>query len=305
MGLFFQLIANGLIAGVLYALIGIGFALQYQVNKFFDFSFAAVFAVGAYSCWAIIELFGRESTSALSLTFVIAAIGGVLTASLLGWLLEVIFYRPLRQRRTTSLVQLLVSLSIFVIVQNTISLFVGDDVKIINSSPVGPGLSFELPFGTAIYITKIQIGTFLTALCLSLILSLILKFSSWGIKLRAVSNDAQLANIFGIDTNKMHASVQAVGGGIAGVAAIWMALDTGFTPLLGFRVLVISMAAMVIGGVGSLPGVVLGAMIIGLIQNLGAIQFDTKWQDTIVFLLLLAFLLIRPQGLIGEKFRNV
>ncbi|HYR78153.1 MAG TPA: branched-chain amino acid ABC transporter permease [Pyrinomonadaceae bacterium] len=304
MGLVFQLLVNGLIAGSLYALVGLGFALEYRATKFFNFSFAAVFAVGAYSCWAIIKLFNLESESVVSLPFVVAAAGGVIAASLLGWLLEVIFYGPLRQRLATPLILLLASLGIFVIVQNTISLLAGDDVKVIRPGQVMPGLFFTLLFGATVSLTKVQLGAFLTALGLGLVLSLILKFSSWGKKFRAVANDTQLANIFGINTNRIHASVHAIGGALAGVAAIWMALDTDLTPLLGFRVLVVSMAAMVIGGVRSLPGVVLGAMIIGLFQNLVAIQLDTKWQDTGVFLLLLAFLLFRPQGLLGAKFRS-
>jgi branched-chain amino acid transport system permease protein len=304
MGLVFQLLVNGLIAGGLYALVGLGFALEYRVTNFFNFSFAAVFAVGAYSCWAIIKLFKLESANIISLPFILAATGGVIAASLLGWLLEVIFYRPLRRRQATPLILLLASLGIFVVIQNTISLLAGDNVKVISPGSITPGLHFPLPFGATVYLTKVQLGAFLTALGLGLALSLILKFSLWGKKLRAVSNDTQLASIFGINTNRIHASVHAIGGALAGVAAIWMALDTDLTPLLGFRVLVMTMAAMVMGGVGNLPGVVFGAMIIGIIQNLVAIQVDTKWQDTAVFLLLLGFLLFRPQGLLGERFRR-
>jgi branched-chain amino acid transport system permease protein len=303
-GLVFQLLANGLVAGALYSLVGLGFALEYRVTKVFNFSFAGVFAFGAYSCWAIIRLFRLDSRSVISWPFVLAAAGGVMAAALLGWLLEVAFFAPLRQRQATPLILLLSSLGLFVIIQNAISLIAGDDVKVIRPGQVMPGLSITLPFGATAYLTKVQLGAFLTALGLGLILSLTLRFSGLGKTVRAVSNDTQLASILGINTNRIHAAVHAVGGALAGVAAIWMALDTDLTPLLGFRVLVMSMAAMVLGGVGSLPGVVLGSMIIGLAQNLVAIQVDTKWQDTGVFLLLLAFLLFRPQGLLGAKFRS-
>ena len=301
LNLAFELTVNGLIAGTIYSLVVLGFALQYRVAKFFDFGYAAVFATSAYCCWAFLNALNLRPSSIVSFTFISAALVGIVAGATLAGLLEFFLYRPLRRCHATPLISLLASLGVFVTLQNTISMFVGDDVKVIRPGLITMGVPLTIPgLGTA-RITSIQVGAVVTTAAIGLAITLLLKHSRQGKILRAVSNDSDLARVVGVNSDLAHISVHALAGALSAVAAIWMALDTDLVPLMGFRVLVMATAAMVIGGVGSVPGGVLGAMTIGVVQNLSAIQIETKWQDTMTFVVLLGFLVLRPQGIFGAR----
>jgi branched-chain amino acid transport system permease protein len=303
LNLAFQLTINGLIAGAIYSLVVLGFALQYRVAKFFDFGYAAVFAISAYCCWAFINALNLHPSSITSFSFIVSALVGIFAGAILAALLQIFIYGPLRRHHASSLVLLIASLGVFVTLQNAISLFVGDGVKVIRPGSITLGYPVTIPgLGTA-RLTSTQLGAVVTSALIGVVITLFLKHSRQGKILRALANDSELARAVGINSEVVHTSVHAVAGGLSAVAAIWMALDTDLVPLMGFRVLVIATAAMVIGGIGSIPGAILGAMMIGVVQNLGSIQIEAKWQDTVTFVLLLCFLVLRPQGILGSRLR--
>ena len=287
-----QLIVNGIIAGSVYVLVALGFGLIYGTTRFFHFAHGAIYTAGAYFAYTFIALLGLPLFFSLFLA--------ILFTSLLGVLTEISIYRPLRERGATSLVLLIASLGIFIVIQNVISLIFGDDTKTIRSGVVTEGINI-----LGARITQIQILTIVVCLALFIITTLIVMRTRIGKAIRAIGNDPELALISGIDTDRAILYTFAVGSALAAVAAILVAFDVDMTPTMGMNALMMGVVAVIIGGVGSIPGAALGGLLLGLAQHLGVWQISSKWQDAIAFVILLSFLLFRPYGFFGRVVKKV
>jgi branched-chain amino acid transport system permease protein len=281
-----QLFVNGLIAGSIYALVALGFGLIYSTTRFFHFAHGAVYAVGAYLTYA----FWLAGLS-LYVAIPVAVVG----TSILGALLEIGVYRPLRRKNASSLILLLASLGLFIVIQNLISLVFGDDTKTIRSGVVTEGLPIVGARITPIQITIIVASALLLVACW-----ILMKKTKMGKAMRAVANDPELARVVGIESDKVILLTFVLGSALAAVAAILISLDTDMTPLMGFYALLMGVVAVIAGGIGSIPGAALGGLLVGMAQHLGVWKISTQWQDTIVFLILIFFLLFRPQGFLGR-----
>lgn len=286
-----QLTINGLIAGSAYALVGIGFALVYNVAKFFHFAHGAVFTLGAY--------FALVFVSMLKFPLLLAIPIAVALAVLLGCLLDLFVFAPIRRRSGSPLVLLLSSLGVYIILQNLISLCFGDSIKTLRTGAVEGGMEF-----LGARITAIQISVIVTSITLSIALMVFLKKTNIGKAMRAVSNDARLADVCGISSGRVIRCAFGIGSALAAVAGILVALDVDMTPTMGMHALMMGIIAVIVGGVGSIPGVGLGALLLGMAQHLGVWRIGSQWQDAIAFVILLAFLLVRPEGIMGKKLRK-
>jgi branched-chain amino acid transport system permease protein len=122
--------------------------------------------------------------------------------------------------------------------------------------------------------------------------------------LRAVANDSELSSALGLNSGRVIAVAFALGSALAGVAAIFIAYDTDLTPMMGFRAILMGVVAVIVGGVGSIPGALVGGLFVGLAQHLGVWKLPTQWQDAIVFLILIVFLVLRPQGFLGKPLKR-
>ncbi len=284
--MFPQLFINSLIAGSVYALVALGFGLIYSTTRFFHFAHGAVYAAGAYLAYA---------GWLLGLSLYIAIPLAVIGTAMLGALIEVGVYRPLRRKNASSLIHLLASLGLFTVIQNLISLIFGDDTKTIRSGVVREGLPlFEAR------ITPIQIAIIIVSGLLLLLCWAFMQKTKMGKAMRAVANDPELAKVVGIDTDRVILFTFVLGSALAAIAAILISLDTDMTPMMGFYALLMGVVAVIVGGVGSIPGAALGGLLVGMAQHLGVWKIPTQWQDTIVFLILIFFLLFRPQGFMGK-----
>ena len=286
-----QLTANGLISAGIYLLIGLGFSLTYRVSRFFNFSYGIIFTFGAYMTYAFKGLLG--------LPLLPAAIIGVICACLLGVVYDLAFFRFLRRNNASPLILLLVSLGLYIVTQNLISIIFGDDIKSIRSLVSYEGYSI---FGARI--TPVQLTTITLGIVLTLMLVLLLKHSRMGNSMRAVANDYELANITGLDSNIITLYTFIIGSGLAGIAGILFALDVDMTPTMGLNALMMCVVAVIIGGVGSIPGVALGALLLGMARHYGVWYIGTQWQDAIAFIILLVFLIFRPEGFLGKKVKK-
>jgi branched-chain amino acid transport system permease protein len=286
-----QLTANTVIAFCTILLIGLGFALIYRTTHFFHFAHAVVFTSCPYFALALVQ-------SGVPLGAAIPA--AVVLSALLGCAMEIGVYRPLRRRGASSMILLLASLGLYVFLQNTISLIFGDDTKTLRTGVVKVGIDV---FGARI--TPIQIATIAVSAVLVIIVAVMLKTTKMGKAMRAVAADADLARVSGIDSDRVILWTFAVASALAGVAGILVALDVDMTPTMGMNALMMGVVAVIIGGVGSIPGIVLGALLIGFAQNFGAYWLSSQWQDAIVFGVLLIFLLLRPQGFLGKRVKRV
>ena len=286
-----QLIVNGLISASVYLLVAVGFVLIYWVSRFFHFAHGVVFTAGAYFTFLCKMWFGLP----LFLSLVLA-IG---LCALLGCSMEVSVYRPLRRKATSPLILLLASLGIYIVLQNVISMIFGDDTKAIRSGVVKEGINL-----LGARITPIQILIICVSLVLVVAVALFLKRTKIGKAMRAVANDPQLASVSGIDTDRVILWTFAVGSALAGVAGILVALDVDMTPTMGMKALMMGVVAVIIGGVGSIPGVAFGALLLGMAQHFGVWYISSQWQDAIAFVILLAFLLFRPEGFMGKRVKK-
>ena len=282
-----QLFVNTLLAASVLALVAAGFGIIYSTARFFYFTHGAVYAVGAYSTYLLVII--------LHLPPALGILGGVAIAVLLGGLMARFIYGPLRRARADSLVLLLTSLGLFIVIQNVISLLFGDQTYSLSRGPVREGVSF---LGGRI--TEIQAAIAIASLALVTILLLLFKFSTYGKKLRAVASDLELAQVVGIRSNRIIFLSFLVSSGLAGLAGIFSAYDTGLTPNMGLRILLLAVAASVVGGIRSVTGTLLGSLLIAFAQNFGIIWLPSQWQDAIVFLILILFLVLRPQGFFGK-----
>ena len=285
-----QIIANSVVSGCSIALVAISVGLALLVPGFFDFALGVMIVVGAYSVYAFTGN-GLSTTPAVVI--------GVVFAGSLGGFLNLIVQRPLRESRASASTMLLTSIGLLVCAQNIIALIFGDDVKSLRTGGARSGISI-----LGLRVTGIQIITVVVCLILAIALSVFLKRTSAGRRIRAVATDRDLANVLGLEPERLILLTNVIGAGLAGVAGILIGYDSDISPSLGFDALLLGIVAAIAGGVGSVPGAVLGGLLIGLAKNLGTWLLPSQWQNAIVFVVLLLFLLLRPQGIFGKPLRS-
>ena len=287
----FQIIANIVILWASISLIALGFSLIYQTTRFFHFAHAAVFTAGAYFTYLFAKLLGMP----FWFSFVLA----VALSAILCCLMEIAIYRPLRKKGANELILLLASLGIYIVLQNIISMVFGDEAKSIRTDTVQEGLNI-----LGARITPIQIITICVSVALIIALAIFLKKTKIGSAMRAVANDPILANVSGINSNRVILWAFAIGSGLAGLAGILVALDVDMTPTMGMNALMMGIVAMIIGGVSSIPGIALGVLLLATAQHLGVWFIGSQWQDAIAFVILVLFLLFKPEGFFGKKVKS-
>lgn len=283
-----QTVFNGLLAGAGYALFAVGFGLIFQVGRFFHIAHAGIYVSGAYLAYVLIEVLGLNIWLGVPLA--------VLETSALGALIYSTVFQPLRAKRASSLVLLIASLGLFVILQNLISIAFGDSTKQLR----GKVLLESVNLGNA-YITPIQICIVITSTITATLLWVWLTKTNWGRLVRAMANDPDLCESVGVDSNRVMLLCFGIGSGIAAMGAILSGFDTDLNPLMGFRVMLFGVTAVIVGGIGSIKGAFFGGLLVGLTQHLGVLRLPAQWQDAVVFALLVFFLLFRPNGLFGKQ----
>jgi branched-chain amino acid transport system permease protein len=284
-----QLIANSLIAGSLYALVAIGFNLIYGATKFFNLAHGALAVAGGYTVFFLTKILGWP--------IIISIILGVLVAGLLGYLSEVLVYRKLRNRKSSHMVLLVASLGLLTAIQAIIAILFTSQFQTLSRQN---SVSKIFDIGGGI-ITDIQLYMFISVFVIAIGLGIILKFTLFGKSIKAVSDDEEVSRIVGINTNKVIGIIFFVGSAIAGYAGILAGFDTGLEPTMGMSLLLKGVIASIIGGVGSLSGGILGAFLLGFVENFGIWKISGEWKDAIAFGLLIIFLLFRARGIFGRK----
>jgi branched-chain amino acid transport system permease protein len=286
-----QILLNGVVSAGPIALIAIGLSLIYRVTRVFHLAHAAIYALAAYTAFTLIKIIGLTALVSLPLAILIAAA--------LGTAIEVFIYRPLRRIGATPLALFVSSLAIIVVGQNLLSLFFGNQTLTIRS----PAMVAVYRF-LGIRITDLQIITIILSLAVSLGTGAVIKWTQVGRILRGVASDAGLATIVGIPCERYIAAAFTLASAAAGLASILVAYETDLTPLMGFDMLLFGLTASVIGGIDSIPGAALGALLVGLSYQLAGWFLTMQWQDAVVFILLILFLLVRPHGLLGKPLRK-
>jgi branched-subunit amino acid ABC-type transport system permease component len=286
MGVFSQLLVNGIIAGSIYALVASGFSLIYSTNRFVHFAHGAVVVVAAYIMYSLFSL--------LNIPFFIAFLLTVLLSGFLGYIQFQFVYLPLKNKKSSTTILLMASVALMLLFENIVLLLFGSDVKLINTFEVEKGLEF---FGFTI--TKIQILIIAVTLVLLVGLRLLLKKTRLGKSFRAVADNPSLADIMGINAKKLQSLSFVMGSAIAGVASVLIAIEQNIEPFMGSRLMIKGFTAAIIGGVSSVEGAVLGSLLLGLVENFGIWFLPSGYKDAIAFAVLILFLVFKPSGILG------
>jgi branched-chain amino acid transport system permease protein len=281
-----QLILNSIIASAIYMMVALGFNLIYGTVKFFDLGYGALTTVGGY----MVFLFYKK----LGLDLPISIILAVLIAGLVGYLVNVLVYKKLRQKKASSMVMLVASLGVLTVLQAIVAMTFSSQFQTLS---MGDSKVYEI-FGAVI--TQVQLIILLSGLAIAGVLAIVLKKTLFGKAVNAVADDEEVSKIIGINTDKIISKVFLIGTMIAGLAGIFVGFDTGIEPTMGMSLLLKGVIASIIGGIGNIYGGVLGAFLLGFVENFGIWKISGEWKDTISFALLIIFLLFRPQGILKK-----
>jgi len=283
-----QLILNSIIAGAIYALIALGFNFIYGATKFFNLAHGVMAAISGYAVFYFAKTLGSN--------IYFAVIFGVALAGIVGYGLDKFIYLPLRKRKVSNMVLLVASLGAMTALQAVIAILFTSRFKTLSQN-IGTQKLFEVLGGV---ITQTQLITILITVLILAGLVLLLYKTQFGKAVRAISDDEEVARIVGINTNKIIGRVFFIGSALAGLAGILIGFDTGIEPTMGLGLLLKGVIASIIGGVGNIYGGVLGAFLLGFVENFGIWKISGEWKDAIAFTLLIVFLIFRPRGIMNK-----
>lgn len=286
-----QLIANILITASSVVLVGLGFSLSYRTIKFFNLAYAFSLIAGPYVVLVL--------NSHLGFALYLAVFLSVIIVGLIGVILDTFIYHPLQHRNASALVLLLSSLGVYVVLQNVISLVFGDESISIRLGKIAQGIDI-----LGAKITNIQILFIGLSASAIVITDMIIGHTRLGLAIRAVSSSPELANVSGIQSERVVSWVTFISSIIAGMAGILVTFDVNMNPTMGLNALMLGIVVIFVGGMERISGIVLGALFLGSVEHVGVWVIGSQWQDAIAFIILLAFLLIRPEGFMGKQIRK-
>ncbi len=294
---FLQQLINGLTLGAVYGLIAIGYTMVYGIIGMINFAHGEVYMVSAYLCaigLALLAYFGIHSFPLLifgTLVFTIIVTG------VYGWAIERIAYRPLRN--STRLAPLISAIGMSLILQNYVQLSQGPNQEGIPTLMHGV---LRLTVGDGVVqITWTKIFILLAAFVGMVVLSWIINHTQLGRVCRATQQDRRMAAILGINTDRVISLVFMIGAAMAGLAGVLVTMNYGtFDFYIGFIIGIKAFTAAVLGGIGSLPGAMLGGLLLGVAEAQFAGLVNSDYKDVFSFALLVAILIFRPQGLLGR-----
>ena len=294
---FLQQMVNGLTLGAVYGLIAIGYTMVYGIIGMINFAHGEVYMLSAYLCaigLALLSAFGIHSFPLLIFGTLLFTI--VITA-VYGWTIERIAYRPLRN--STRLAPLISAIGMSLILQNYVQLSQGPNQQGVPTLLSGV-LRLELASGV-VQITWTKVFILLAAACGMALLTWIIQCTRLGRICRAVQQDRRMAAILGINTDRVISLVFMIGASMAGLAGVLVTMNYGtFDFYAGFIIGIKAFTAAVLGGIGSLPGAMLGGLLLGVAEAQFAGLVNSDYKDVFSFALLVVILIFRPQGLLGR-----
>jgi branched-subunit amino acid ABC-type transport system permease component len=280
-----QLLVNGVVAGTILAVPAIGFSTIFAVLRFANFAMASHMAVGAFAGYAVNAWAGLPAVAAIPAAFAAAGLVGIASDQL--------GLKPLR--RYGALTMAIASIALNLVLENLLRFGFGN-----NPRDYAIPLVRDWTFGP-IRIGPQQLENLAIAIAAMLAVFLFLALTTTGKAMRAVADNPTLADIKGIDPNRMGRLANFIGMGLGGIGGMLVGLDTSVDPLVGFRALLSVFAAAVVGGLGSIPGAAVGGVFIGLAEELSLLALPATYKSAIGFLAILIVLTLRPRGILGER----
>lgn len=285
---FISYLVNGISLGSIYALIALGYTMVYGIAKMLNFAHGDVIMIGGFTVFIAI--------SSLSFPVWLSILVGIIVCTLLGVIIEKVAYKPLRN--ASPLAVLITAIGVSYLLQNTALLIFGSDSKSFVSVV---GLK-DWKINDQLVISGVTIVTILVSLAIMILLTLFVNKTKPGRAMLAVSEDKGAAQLMGINVNSTISLTFAIGSALAAVAAVLLCSAypqinayTGSMP--GIKAFV----AAVFGGIGSIPGAMIGGILLGIIENLSKAYISSQMADAIVFAVLIIVLLVKPTGILGKK----
>jgi len=292
-----QQLINGLILGSIYGLIATGYTMVYGIIGMINFAHGEIYMISAYLFAIFLALCAMFGIDSLAVSLVVTLVLTVAITGLYGWAVERVAYRPLRQ--SARLAPLISAIGMSLVLQNYVQLAQGA-----REQGVRPLVEGVLRFGSEsdfFQITYIQLLIVAAAVLAMAALTFLINRTALGRACRATQQDRVMAGLLGIDTDRVISLVFVIGASMAAVAGILITLNFGsFNFFIGFIAGVKAFTAAVLGGIGSLPGAMLGGIVLGLSESLFAGFVKTDYKDVFAFGLLVAVLVFRPTGLLGR-----
>ncbi len=295
---FIQQFFNGLSLGAIYALIAIGYTMVYGVIGMINFAHGEIYMIGAYIGLITFTIIGNSNLP-LPILILIMLLAAIIVTGIYGFTIEKIAYYPLRN--SPRLVALISAIGVSIFLQNLVIFGQGASDLAIPVLIFG-ALQFKTNTNFVITLPYSRIMIIFITIFIMIVLALFIKYSRIGRVSRACSQDIEMANLLGIDTNQVISFVFVIGAMLAAVGGVLIAIVIGrLNPFIGFLAGIKAFTAAVLGGVGSVPGAVLGGIFLGLIETLTSAYLSAQYKDIITFSLLIFFLLFRPTGILGKS----
>ena len=286
-----QFLINGIITGILYSLLAVGFALVYNTTRLFHIVAAAIYVFAAYMFYLFAVTFGMP--------VLVAAIVAITLTMGLSLLTDIAVYRPLKNRKASNNVAMIASIGMMTVIVNLLAMFFGNETKVIDNT-----IHRSFTLGSVIITTPQMWQLVVGGLVIAAFLVFI-GMTSWGVRFRALSADSVLYETMGYNTAHTRTLVFLMSGAFIALASCLTVYDGGFDPHVGMDVLISAIVAMILGGTGRFGTCILGGITLGVLQSLAVYQFSSNWQNAVTFILLLILLFLRPQGIAGYKQRTV
>lgn len=293
---FFQQLINGLAVGGIYALVALGYTMVYGVMKLINFAHGDLFTIGAYLGLTLLVSWNLSGTLSPAFAVFVVFIMVSLFVALIGWLLERAAYRPLRHANRLSAVVSALGASIFF--QNAIMLIYGARVYVYPDF-LRPSWTINL-FGSSI--PGIRLGIIAVSVALMAVLWAFIQRTRMGAAIRAVAIDPAAARLMGINVDWVISLVFLIGPGLGGAAGLMVGTYYGqidFT--MGWNYGLKAFTAAILGGIGNIPGAMLGGFLLGVTEAMAASYIAMAWKDAVAFLVLILILIVRPTGILGER----
>jgi branched-chain amino acid transport system permease protein len=298
MRFFVQQLVNGLTLGSVYALIALGYSMVYGILKLLNFAHGEVYMVGAFIGYGVLTVLGGAADPAVAVPLLIVAmfLAAMVGCGLLGVVIERFAYRPLRD--ASRIAPLISALGVSFFLQSSALLLFTARFRSYDTPKL---ISFETGVDVGpLRISLVRILVIVTAVALMAGLTLLVGRSRLGRAIRATAFDREAAAMMGVDVDRVIVATFFIGSALAGAGGVMFGLVfSNVYHLMGFSAGLKGFTAAVVGGIGSVPGAMLGGLLIGLAEAFAAGYISSTFQDLIVFLILVAVMLVRPRGLLG------
>ncbi len=296
MEIFIQQLTNGLAVGGIYALIALGYTMVYGVLKLINFAHGDLFALGAYLGFTLLVSLGFAGALGTAAAVIVIAVMVMGMSALVGYLLERVAYRPLRKSDRLSAVVSALGASIFF--QNAIMLLWGAQY---HAYPAGiiPNVTVAVAGQN---VPLIRIFVLASSVVVMIVLSLFINRTRMGMAIRASAIDQGAAKLMGIDVRRVISIVFMIGPALGGLAGVMVGIYYGqinfnMGQMYGLK----AFTAAIIGGIGNIPGAMIGGLLLGLVEAFGAAYISLAWRDAITFAVLILILVARPTGILRER----